>query len=87
MPQKKRLRPRCEYGVTWNNELTGESGFFQCGGAGTSPSQMRSEPGAHPPSPDEVGEDGWPVPARGWTIKDTYRPAKPRSYRMRRSRI
>ena len=80
MPQKNRLPPpRCQFGVTWDNELTGESGFFQCGGAGTSPSQMCSEPGKHPPPPAEVGEDGWPVPVRGWTIKDISRPAKPRS--------
>ena len=67
--RRKRLPPRCQYGVWWDNQLTGQSGFFQCGGAGTSRPHTCSEPGKHPPPPGEVGEDGWPVPTRGWTIE------------------
>ena len=66
--RRRRLPPRCQYGVTVHNELTGESGWFQCGGAGTNRSQMCSEISEHKP-PDEIGKDGWPIEAGGWTLK------------------
>ena len=74
MARKKRAPPRCQYGVSWHNELTGETGWLQCGGPGITPSQMCSEAGKHPPPPEKVDEvTGWPVLCRGWTIESVER--------------
>ena len=69
MTRKRRSPPRCQYTTIVHNELTGDTGSFQCGGAGTNRYQMCSEPGKHRKPPSEVGDDGCPVEARGWTLK------------------
>ena len=81
MPRKKkRLPPRCQYVDLWENKLTGETGYIQCGSAGTNAYQTCSEPGQHPPAPNVVDETtGWPVLSRGWTVEDIQPPIRRRS--------
>ena len=77
MPRKKCRVPRCAYGVIWDNQLTGQTAFIRCGNAGLTRSYMCSEPGKHPPAPDEVDDaTGWPVLTHGWTLEDV-QPPKP----------
>ena len=71
LSRKRRQRfPRCVFLHSWKNEVTGETGTYQCGAAGTNASQMCSPGGEHPPLPvEKVDEDtGWPI-LRGsaWT--------------------
>lgn len=68
MPRRtKRRPPRCQYRAIRKNTLTGDLGFYQCGGAGTNRYQMCSEPGKHPEPPNDVGKDGWLIEQNGWT--------------------
>ena len=45
MTPKKRPPPRCQYRAIVHNKLTGDTGSFQCGGAGTNRYEMCSDPG------------------------------------------
>ena len=70
MARRRKRSLRCEYREIVKNSLTGESALFRCGGPGLGPYTMCSEPGKHPPEPDQIDEDtGWPVETRGWTLE------------------
>ena len=76
--RNKKPPPRCQYGHWWDNELTGQKAYIQCGGAGTSRAQMCSEAEEHPSMPDKLDEStGWPVLERGWTVEKIW-PLEPR---------